>query len=81
MILYAKYGEHQPLNRQSESYARPICLSNNAAERALRGIALGRRSWLFADSDRGVERVAAMYSLMSARSSTALIRKLGSPTS
>src|SRR5216684_6651467 len=30
-----------------------ICLSNNAAERALRGIALGRRSWLFAGSDRG----------------------------
>ena len=25
-----------------------ICLSNNAAERALRGIALGRRAWLFA---------------------------------
>ncbi len=30
-----------------------ICLRNNAAERALRGIALGRRSWLFAGSDRG----------------------------
>ena len=28
-----------------------ICLSNNAAERALRGIALGRKSWLFAGSD------------------------------
>ena len=30
-----------------------ICLSNNAAERALRGLALGRKSWLFADSERG----------------------------
>jgi hypothetical protein len=30
-----------------------ICLSNNAAERALRGIALGRKAWLFAGSDRG----------------------------
>src|SRR6516162_9791101 len=30
-----------------------ICLSNNAAERALRGIALGRKSWLFAGSDEG----------------------------
>ena len=40
-----------------------ICLSNNAAERALRGIALGRRSWLFAGSDRGGERAAAMYTL------------------
>jgi hypothetical protein len=41
-----------------------ICLSNNAAERALRGIALGRRSWLFAGSDRGGERAAAMYTLV-----------------
>jgi hypothetical protein len=41
-----------------------ICLSNNAAERGLRGIALGRRSWLFAGSDRGGQRAAAMYSLM-----------------
>jgi hypothetical protein len=41
-----------------------ICLSNNAAERALRGIALGRKSWLFAGSDRGGQRAAAMYSLM-----------------
>jgi len=41
-----------------------ICLSNNAAERALRGIALGRKSWLFAGSDRGGHRAAAMYSLI-----------------
>src|SRR3954466_112763 len=41
-----------------------ICLSNNAAERALRGIALGRKSWLFCGSDRGGERAAAMYSLI-----------------
>jgi hypothetical protein len=41
-----------------------ICLSNNAAERALRGIALGRRSWLFAGSDRGGARAAAMYTLI-----------------
>jgi hypothetical protein len=40
------------------------CLSNNAAERALRGIALGRRAWLFAGSDRGGERDAAMYTLI-----------------
>jgi transposase len=37
---------------------------NNAAERALRGIALGRKSWLFAGSDAGGERAAAMYSLI-----------------
>ena len=41
-----------------------ICLTNNAAERALRGIALGRKSWLFAGSDRGGERAAFMYSLI-----------------
>jgi transposase len=41
-----------------------VCLSNNAAERALRGIALGRRSWMFCGSDRGGQRAAAMYSLI-----------------
>jgi len=41
-----------------------ICLTNNAAERALRGIALGRKSWLFAGSERGGERAAFMYTLI-----------------
>jgi len=41
-----------------------ICLTNNAAERALRGIALGRKAWLFAGSDRGGERAAVIYSLI-----------------
>ena len=41
-----------------------ICLTNNAAERVLRGIALGRKAWLFAGSDRGGERAAAIYSLI-----------------
>jgi transposase len=41
-----------------------ICLSNNAAERALRGIALGRKSWLFAGSDRGGERAAVILTLI-----------------
>jgi hypothetical protein len=41
-----------------------ICLSNNAAERQLRGIALGRKSWLFAGSDRGGERAAVMLTLI-----------------
>jgi len=41
-----------------------LCLTNNAAERALRGIALGRKSWLFAGSQRGGERAAFMYSLI-----------------
>jgi transposase len=41
-----------------------ICLSNNAAERALRGIAIGRGNWTFAGSDRGGERAAAVYTLI-----------------
>jgi transposase len=41
-----------------------ICLSNNAAERELRGIALGRKSWLFVGSDRGGERAAVMLTLI-----------------
>ena len=41
-----------------------ICLTNNAAERALRPLCLGRKSWLFAGSDRGGERAAVMYTLI-----------------
>jgi transposase len=41
-----------------------ICLSNNAAERALRGVAVGRHNWTFAGSDRGGERAAATYTLI-----------------
>ncbi len=41
-----------------------ICLSNNAAERVLRGVALGRKAWLFCGSDRGGERAAAIYTLI-----------------
>ena len=39
-------------------------IDNNAAERSLRDVALGRRSYLFAGSDTGGERAAAMYSLI-----------------
>jgi transposase len=41
-----------------------ICLTNNAAERSLRSLALGRKAWLFAGSDRGAERTAVMITLM-----------------
>jgi transposase len=41
-----------------------ICLTNNAAERALRGFALGRKSWLFAGSDRGADRAAVVTTLI-----------------
>ncbi len=72
----AKLSRHSPVAkamdymlRRWDRFARflddgRICLSNNAAERALRGIALGRKSWLFAGSDRGGRRAAAMYTLI-----------------
>lgn len=41
-----------------------ICVTNNAAERALRDVAIGRKSWLFAGSDRGGRRAAMIYSLI-----------------
>lgn len=41
-----------------------LALDNNPAERALRGVALGRKNYLFAGSDRGAERAAALYSLI-----------------
>src|SRR5438105_9939915 len=41
-----------------------ICMSNNAAERELRGIAVGRRNWTFAGSDDGGRRAAAIYTLV-----------------
>jgi len=41
-----------------------ICLSNNAAERAVRGIAVGRRNWTFCGSDEGGRRAAVMYTLI-----------------
>ena len=39
-------------------------MDNNAAERALRAVALGRKNYLFAASDKGGERAAAVYSLL-----------------
>lgn len=41
-----------------------IAIDNNAAERALRCVALGRKNFLFAGSDAGGERAAAIYSLL-----------------
>lgn len=40
------------------------CMTNNAAERALRGVACGRKAWLFAGSDRGADRAAIMLTLI-----------------
>jgi transposase len=72
----ARLSRHAPVAKafdymlkRWDSFARfrddgRICLTNNAAERALRGVALGRKSWLFAGSDRGGDRAAVMYTLI-----------------
>lgn len=41
-----------------------LCMSNNAAERELRAVAVGRKNWTFAGSDDGGRRAAAIYSLI-----------------
>jgi len=41
-----------------------ICMSNNAAERAVRGIAVGRKNWTFCGSDSGGQRAAVIYTLI-----------------
>ena len=41
-----------------------LCMSNNAAERELRAVAIGRKNWTFAGSDEGGRRAAAIYGLI-----------------
>ena len=41
-----------------------ICVSNNAAEREIRPVAMGRKNWTFAGSDEGGYRAAAVYTLI-----------------
>ena len=57
-----------------------ICLTNNAAERALRGIAIGRKAWLFAGSDHGGERAASMFTLIETAKLNGIDPRPGSPT-
>jgi len=52
----------EALTRYTADGRLEIC--NNAAERAIRPLALGRKNWLFAGSDSGGERAAAMYTLI-----------------
>ena len=57
-----------------------LCISNNAAERALRGIAVGRHNWTFAGSDEGGGRAAAIYTLVETAKLDNIDPQLGSPT-
>ena len=62
-IRYTVKPEHWPALTYYCSDGRAD-IDNNAAERSLRDVALGKRSYLFAGSDAGGERAAAMYSLI-----------------
>jgi transposase len=55
-------GNWQALCRYTDDGALDI--DNNEAERALRGIAIGRRNWLFCGSDRGGQAAAVHFSLI-----------------
>ena len=52
-----------------------IEIDNSAAERALRAVAVGRRNYLFAGSDRGGERAAVFYTLIGPPSSATSIQR------
>lgn len=55
---------HQPNNAYKKLFSDAIDgrieIDNNAAERALRGVALGRKNYLFLGSDAGGERAATI---------------------
>jgi transposase len=60
--LYYAAGQWTPLTRFLEDGRLEI--HNNACERALRRIAVGRNNWLFAGSDAGAERAAVIYTVL-----------------
>ena len=63
--LFEPKLNRRPMTGPRSARSAALCrYRHNAAERALRGIALGRKSWLFAGSDRGGVRAAAMYTLI-----------------
>lgn len=55
-----------------------IEIDNSAAERALHGVTIGRRNYLFAGADSGGERAAAIYSLIGTAKLNSVASKLGS---
>jgi transposase len=60
-FTYARL-QWQALRRYTED--GDLAIDNNAAERALRRVAVGRKNWLFAGSDQGGRRAAILYSLI-----------------
>lgn len=60
-ITYA-LNQWTALNRYLEDGR--LCIDNNASERAIRAVAIGRKNWLFAGSEEGAKRAALMYTLL-----------------
>jgi len=60
-LTYAT-NQWDALNRYLEN--GDLCIDNNASERALRTVAIGRKNWMFAGSDQGGHRAAVFYSLI-----------------
>jgi hypothetical protein len=48
----------------SDLLQRLVCVAAASAERALRGVAVGRKNWTFAGSDAGGHRAAAVYTVI-----------------
>ena len=53
-----------------------LAIDNNAAERAMKRVAIGRKNWLFAGNDRAGETTALLYTLIASASATASIRSV-----
>ena len=62
--LRALLQTQQDTIRQMAEYNGWVEIDNNIAENALRGVAVGRKNWLFAGSDSGGEHAAVLYSLI-----------------
>jgi len=60
-IFYAK-AQWETLLRYIDD--GEVAIDNNAVERSIRGVAVGRRNWLFAGSAQGAKRAAVLYSLV-----------------
>jgi len=60
-VFYAK-AQWPTLVRYLDDGA--LAIDNNAVERAIRGVAVGRKNWLFAGSEEGAKRAATIYSLV-----------------
>jgi hypothetical protein len=57
-----------------------LCMSNNAAERAVRCVAVGRKNWTVAGSDEGGHRAAAIYTLIETAKLNGIDPQVGSQT-